>query len=161
MTLRFRSRRRRPNAGLVAAAIGAVTGVRSTAAMTALTRGASTGPLARRLLARGSELLTSGEFVADKAADLPARTRPAPLIARVAIGGIAAGLFGRRRGVNAIGAAAIGALTAGAATFAATELRRTITSRTRIPDAAVGLAEDAIVLAGSAWIARSVTDGQR
>lgn len=139
---------------LVAAALGAVTGVRSTAGMTALAHGATGGDLTARLLARGTELLASGEIIADKAIALPARTEPAPLVGRIVLGGLAAGLFARRRDNGIIVAAAIGAAAAACTTFAATRLRRWITSRSDFPDAAVGAIEDAVVVAGSAWIVR-------
>lgn len=145
-------RRRGADTRLVAAALGAVTGIRSTAGMTALTHGGRGGRGLERLFARGTELLASGELIADKAIALPARTETTPLLARAVLGGAAAGLFARRRGAGLVASVAIGAGTAVVSAFAATTLRRTITTRTRVPDAVVGLAEDAVVVAGSAWI---------
>jgi uncharacterized membrane protein len=141
-------RRRRVDTRLVAAALGAVTGVRSTAGFTALAH-AGTAP---GLITRITEFLASGELIADKAVNLPARTEPAPLIGRAVLGAAAAGFYAHRHRAGLPGAIAIGAAAAVATTFAATRLRRLITTRTAVPDALVGLAEDAIVLAASTWI---------
>lgn len=145
---RMLARRRRVDTRLVAAALGAVTGVRSTAGFTALAHAGDTSTI----LARVTEFLASGELIADKAANLPARTEATPLIGRAVLGAAAAGFYAHRRGSGLLAAVAIGAASAIATTFAATRVRRLITTRTAVPDAVVGLAEDAIVLAASTWI---------
>lgn len=143
------------DARLVAAALGAVTGVRGAAGMAALAHKDAGASLTERLIARGSTLIASGEVLADKAADLPARTEPVPLIGRAVLGALAAGLFARKHRVGIAEAAALGAVAAVATAFAATRLRRLITERTDIPDAAVGVVEDVLVLAGSTWIVKT------
>lgn len=148
------------DARVVAAVVGAITGVRSTAGLAAVAHRKARFGMAERLIARGATLLASGESIADKAVDLPARTEPAPLLARAVLGGLAAGLFARRR-TNLVTAVALGSATAVVTAVAATRLRRTITENTGIPDAAVGVAEDLVVLAGSTWAVRAAARPSR
>lgn len=137
---------------LAGAALGAVTGIRSTAGLTAIARGG------KARFARGSLLLAAGEAIADKAIDLPARTEFAPLAARGILGAVAAGAFARKQGGGVVESAVVGAAAALATAWAATTLRRFMTKNYDVPDAAIGLAEDALVLAASAWVLR---DGGR
>lgn len=136
---------------LVGAALGAVTGIRSTAGLTTIARHGKSG------FARGSLLLAAGEAIADKAIDLPARTELVPLAARGILGAVAAGTFAQRRGASVLESAAVGAAAALASAWVATNIRRYITTNYDVPDAAIGLAEDALVLAGSAWVLRDGT----
>lgn len=151
----------------VAAGLGAVTGIRSLAGLTLLAHrvsgtrqnGASRGMrrLASPKVVGTATALAFGEALADKWADLPARTRPAPFLGRIALGALAAGLFASLRRERLIVPALLGATAAALAAATATNLRRTLTRRTRTPDAVIGMIEDAAVVAGSLWLARAIT----
>lgn len=139
------------------AVLGAITGVRSMAGITTIARLTGGGRSARKSNLRsgfsvGSAVLAAGELIADKVADLPARTEMAPLTARGVLGAVTAGVVAKRSGSSLVEAAVIGGATALLAAFVATRLRRVVTHRLGVPDAAVGLAEDALVVAGSAWV---------
>jgi uncharacterized membrane protein len=144
-----------------AAVIGAITGLRSTAGLNVIAHGGGNGARARGPLSPVAELAALGEMIADKAIDLPARTEPAPFAVRIALGAVTAGVLSRRAGASAGLAAVVGSLTAAATTFAATRLRRSITRRSRTPDAVVGFWEDGLVLLGSAWLLARSRDAAR
>jgi ABC-type uncharacterized transport system permease subunit len=132
---------------LAGAALGVITGVRSTAGLTTIAQSAGR-------FSRSSLLAAAGEAIADKVIDLPARTEVAPLAGRGVLGAASAAVFARRHDGSIVEAATIGAAAALASAFVFTWLRRFITKNYDVPDAIIGLAEDAIVLAGSAWILR-------
>jgi hypothetical protein len=140
--------------------IGAITGVRSMAGLATLAQMRSPATSGARRPARRSRsgfglttaLFAAGEAVADKAIALPARTEAAPLIGRGVLGAVAAGFIAKQRGTNLVEAAVIGGATALLTAVVATGLRRVLTHALGVRDPAVGLAEDALVLAGSAWI---------
>lgn len=138
-----------------AAALGAITGVRSLAGLATLTAGRGrTGAAAgesrlERLLADpvASGLVqwaAAGEMVADKLPAIPVRTEPVPLAGRIGLGALAGVLVARRRAGPALAAAVVGAAVAAASTVAVTGLRRRLAAR-GLPDLALGLAEDAAV----------------
>jgi uncharacterized membrane protein len=138
-----------------AAALGAITGVRSLAGLATLTAGRGrTGAAAgesrlERLLADpvASGLVqwaAAGEMVADKLPAIPARTEPVPLAGRIGLGALAGLLVARRRAGPALAAALVGGAVAAASTVAVTGLRRRLAAR-GVPDLALGLAEDAAV----------------
>ena len=132
---------------LAGVALGVITGVRSTAGLTTIAQSASR-------FSRSTLLAAAGEAIADKVIDLPARTKVAPLAGRGVLGAASAAVFARRHGGSVVEAATIGAAAALASAFVFTRLRRFVTRNYDVPDAIMGLAEDAIVLAGSAWILR-------
>jgi len=146
-----------------AALLGALAGVRSLAApaiLAQLSRNGATGALA---IVRSpgflwtSRLLAAGELVVDKLPIAPSRTAAAPLIGRALTGGIsgAALCSGKRRSVLA--GALIGAVAAVGAAYVATELRRQATAKLHLTDAAVALAEDAVVGALGATLTYRLT----
>lgn len=157
-----------------AAGLGALTGVRSMgpAALLAHELDERDGPIGRlrgrhdgppeRLLrsqraTRVLSVLALGEAVADKLPWLPGRVEPLPLAARAVLGGfvglaVADATRTPRLGPTLLGAAA--ALVGSAAAFYG---RRWLKRRADLPDAALGLAEDAIVFAaGRALVAHGL-----
>ena len=101
----------------------------------------------------------AGEMVADKTPGIPSRTETLPLSGRIASGAAAAASLaapGRR-----LQAAAGGAAGALVGTFALYHLRRLITRRLGLPDAAAGLAEDALAVGAGLMLMRSGTERLR
>jgi uncharacterized membrane protein len=97
-------------------------------------------------------LVAVAEMVADKSPAIPSRTEPAPLSGRMLTGAAAAAGCappGRR-----LRAAAAGAAGAAAATYGLYHLRRFVTTRLGVPDAAAGLAEDALAVGLGLWLMR-------
>ncbi|HVV17297.1 MAG TPA: DUF1990 family protein [Polyangia bacterium] len=141
------------------ARVGAVAGLRSMLAPAAVSlafdrAGASGHGRGGEALASPASglilpVLAAGELVADKLPAIPARTAAAPLAGRVLAAAWAASAIaaesGRRPRARAF-AAALGAATAVAAAFAGYHLRRWARRRTRLPDAVVAVAEDALAL---------------
>ena len=88
--------------------------------------------------------LSAGELVGDKLPATPSRISPLPLLGRLGLGALAgASIFRRYRQPLAAGAI-IGALGAGAGAFAGYYARDAIASKTKAPQWALGLAEDAL-----------------
>jgi hypothetical protein len=125
------------------ALLGATSGIRSTSGTFAAKWADS------ERIPIGSAMALGGEMVADKFPFVPARTTPGGLASRV--GGA---IYAVRSSAKQPGPAAY-ALAAGAAiatAFAATQLRKAIKKKLKVPDLFIGLAEDAIV-AGLVWVA--------
>jgi hypothetical protein len=94
--------------------------------------------------------LAAAELLADKLPAIPARTAAAPLAGRALTGAWTASAIAAEagRGPRArVVAAVMGAATAIGAAFAGYHLRRWVRRETRLPDAAVAVAEDALALA--------------
>lgn len=93
-----------------------------------------------------------GEMVADKLPMIPARVSPGPLAARAMSGGLCgASVFaaeGERPGIGGLA----GALAAIASAYAFYHLRRRVGEESKVPDAALGLTEDALVVGGGLCI---------
>lgn len=150
----------------LAARAGALTGIRSMSALTAVSQslsGRSRRPkaLPARLLASpfapiGLKLAAAGELVADKLPFLPARTRLAPLLGRVAFAALASASAAQARKSAILPAVVVAGLAAAATATMATTVRRLITDRLPVPGLLVGLAEDAIVVSGAARLARAL-----
>ncbi|GGV31230.1 hypothetical protein GCM10010182_63280 [Actinomadura cremea] len=146
---------RRPSL-LRAAALGAATGCRSTAGLTAVAlRSRRTDPGPARLLARPGvrtlhAFVAAGELGADKHPAVPARNSAQGMVPRVLLGAAAAGTAARRDraeyGPPALTAAAVAAGTA----FAATRLRA-VAARRCGSDLPGALTEDALA-ALLAWL---------
>lgn len=145
-----------PGTLLLAAGLGAMTGVRSTAGFafmaTHYTRDGLTrraGPItrwaARSAVARLSALMAAGEAIADKLPFVPARDRPVPLLTRALAGAFVGVMLADARREPKVLPAAVGAAAATAAAIGITRLRRATTRRGRLPDPAVGAGEDAAV----------------
>ena len=91
-------------------------------------------------------LMALGEVVADKLPATPNRTAPGPLGARAVSGGICGAAIFLGAGKPAGHGAAIGAAAAAASTFLTYFLRRQAGKLSKIPDPALAVAEDALVL---------------
>lgn len=152
---------------VLAMGLGALTGVRSMAGIALLTnQGADGLPPPRGMaylgdtgLGRVALALAAGETLADKVPGIPARTHPLPLAGRALFGGLAGALVAAlTREERRLGPAVIGAAAAVASAIGATRVRALISGRTPIPSAVLGMAEDALVLAGSAWLATRLAD---
>lgn len=95
-----------------------------------------------------TRLLAAGELAADKVPGIPARTDPAPLLARALSGGLAgyalSAVHGKSKGKGAV----LGAAAAVAAAFGAYHARRALVNSLGVPDQAVALLEDALVIGG-------------
>ncbi len=125
-------------AGLLdAALLGAATGARTFAAPAALAlRGRLGGRRGRVVFVA----LATGELVGDKHPDVPPRTEPAALGARIVSGAFSGHRVAGRSG------ALVGGGTAAAATFATHRARAVLSERLPLPDAVVAVAEDCVVL---------------
>lgn len=140
-----------------AAAFGAIAGLRCISAPAALSH-----QLSKRLIQwnRGpvqsvlrddtvSSILlaaAAGEMVADKLPFTPDRIKPGPLAIRAASGAAVGWAIGRNPESRAF-LAFVGATSAIATSFAAYGLRRYLAKHTFLPDALLGLGEDALVVA--------------
>lgn len=140
---------------LLAAGLGAITGVRSMAGFVVLTRHAAANGFRRRgvitrwaartAVARASSILAAGETLFDKLPFTPARTRPLVLIGRVVAGAVVGTMVADARREPRVWPAAVGAGAAAVSAIGATRLRRATTRRTRLPDPAFGAGEDAAI----------------
>lgn len=142
----------------LAAALGALSGMRSMLPAAVLTRAlrstdrgrgpASTalgGPIPALLL----PVLSGGELIADKTPLVPNRTDPFPLIGRAGMSMLCAVAIAENRGERIILPAAVAGTTAIFGAFLGYHVRRLLTKRAGIPDPIVAIAEDAFVLASS------------
>lgn len=131
------------------ALLGATTGIRSTAGPFVARYGES------KRLPIGSAMALGGEMVADKLPFVPSRATPGGLAPRV--GGA---IYAVRAGVRKPNAAAyaIAAASAIGTAFVFANLRKFVKDNTEIPDYAVGLAEDALVLASLYGLLRFMND---
>lgn len=133
---------------VLAALLGAATGLRSTAGFAIL---ATSDDIPKDSRLRGPAVkavalaAAAGEALADKVAPLPPRTEPAPLAGRAALGAAAGALVARWRGEDALGPALLAAGAAVTAAWAATAIRRQVQRRS-LPDEWPALAEDLAVV---------------
>jgi uncharacterized membrane protein len=153
---------------LNAAALGAISGLRSLAAPALLAhelagRGRADGGLERLItseaFARLLALVASGEMLADKAPFMPDRTSPLPLLGRALIGSLTAAAYASHRHHPVLLPAVAGAVAALASTRVAFQLRRDAGERFHVPDRLLGMIEDAIVVAASRALAARIRDG--
>lgn len=137
---------------ITAAGLGAVTGLRSmmgvawTARALAGRRRRRASTLAHDAVATALAGLAVGEIVVDKAPGIPARVTPGPLLARAALGALVGAVAGGRE--DAAAGALVGGSAAVGAAFAGWMFRTGIGPVTRLPDAALAAAEDAVALLG-------------
>lgn len=141
-----------------AAALGAITGLRSMSGAAQLTRALHQNPPAswpHPLLRRLSQepfptiagLFAGGEMLADKMPFIPARTDPMPLAGRATLGaavGAAAALLEEQ---PAWQGAVVGSATAIVGAFAGYHARRWLTTANGLPDPVVATIEDGLTLA--------------
>ena len=105
-------------------------------------------------VSRALLLLEIGEMLADKLPIMPSRTSPPPLLGRMASGGlVGAALFASESRRAAVGDA-LGAAAALAAAYAGELLRVRAAQKLGLPDPAVALIEDGIVLLAAARLLR-------
>lgn len=123
-----------------AAAVGAITGIRSTAGLNQV--------FDQSNVVKGFVLL---ESVGDKLPFIPARTQVPSLLARATFGGFAASSLASEKR-DRMTYALIGALSAVACTFAVTQLRVKLGEKSRVTGTLLGFAEDGVV----AWAGRSL-----
>jgi uncharacterized membrane protein len=150
------ARRRDDKTLVTAAALGALSGIRSMAAPSLVARALADGrtPLPGRLAspttARLLSLAAAGEMLADKSPWIPDRTSTLPLVGRAVLGSLSATALAYHRGHRPLLLhGAVGAAAALAATFAAFHVRRLAVAELKAPDRLVGLLEDAVVTAAS------------
>jgi uncharacterized membrane protein len=128
-----------------AAIAGAVAGMRSMAAPAMISRLGVRG-----LLPAGAGTVTTalaiGEAIADKLPFMPDRTMAPGVIARAVSGGLSGGSITKSRGCSVLTGAALGAAAAVGTAYAAYQLRKELGKRLRVPDFAIALAEDAVVV---------------
>jgi len=86
----------------------------------------------------------AGELVVDKLPTTPSRLAPPGLVARLALGALAAGLFARTRNAPWLPGAAVGALSAAVAAKAGHDTRAQLARHA--PDPAIAVVEDALAL---------------
>jgi uncharacterized membrane protein len=143
------------NPRLQSAALGALTGIRTTAGMTVAARVLSDQGRASSRLAQGLRLVAAGEAVADKFPQLLARTSVPSLLARVGAGAAAAAYASSHRGQRLTNGL-IGAAAALAATYAIYALRARATRRSKPVGYTVAILEDTIVRTAGAALARRI-----
>ena len=148
-------------AWLGAAALGALSGLRSTSgpalmAWSSGTAGVREGAsrlervMASPVTAAVVTAAALGELAADKLPGVPSRLSPPALGARMIAGALSAATMARRGRRDPWGTAAAGALAAGASAFAGYHLRDQITRRTGLDSGTVGALEDLVTMIGSA-----------
>ena len=139
---------------VVAAALGAVAGLRALTAPALLSYFASRPEnsefkdnfLASPKIAAVLGLLAAGELIGDKLPSTPNRTEPPGLIARVISGATVGGSVCAARKKSLRTGIVIGALSAVAAAYIGQNIRREIAQRSSIPSAAIGAVEDALAV---------------
>ncbi len=153
------------NTAARAVGLGAITGLRSMAAIATLSRAAardeleglrdtSLALLGSRTVAILLTLFEVGELVGDKLPTTPSRTSPPPLIGRAACGAVVGAALFVSEGRRAATGALLGAAAAVAAAYAGERLRAQAGQLTGAPDAAIASVEDAVALLGSDWLVR-------
>ena len=146
--------------------LGVISGLRSTSGPAFVSRAASRGGLdlgGTRLAFLGSPRLSKallvmalGEIVGDKLPAAPSRTTLPPLLGRAASGGLVGAALFVSEGRRAATGAALGSSAAVAAAFAGERLRALLVEKTGLPNPALALAEDAVVLLVGARSLRDV-----
>jgi uncharacterized membrane protein len=131
-------------------AVGAITGIRSTAgpAVLAWQRG---GPSAA-----AGVLMALGEMLTDKMPFVGDRTEPLPLTGRLVFAACAGGYVARQGRSSVLGGALLGAGSALITAHLATRARKDL----QVPTVAGGLIEDALVMGLSALVAGRVGGGR-
>jgi uncharacterized membrane protein len=155
-----------------ASLLGAVAGMRSQLPIALLGLESARGRFdpgrswpARRLARPGgvaaAVLAAVGELVADKLPATPDRTRPGPFAGRVASGALAGAAVYQDADQRAGDGAVVGAAAAAASTLALARARAALGRRTRLPDQAWGVVEDALALTLGLLAVRSRPGGSR
>jgi uncharacterized membrane protein len=154
---------------LTAAALGAITGMRSMAGAALLTHelgerrshpGASAfeRALGSDALSHLLALFAGGEMLMDKTSLVPDRTSALPLAGRAVVGSLTAAAYAAHRRHPVALPAAIGALSAIASTFAMFHVRRLAADHFHVPDRLLGMLEDALVVAASRGVVAALDE---
>jgi uncharacterized membrane protein len=114
--------------------------------------------LAKPQIANLLKVPAAGELVLDKLPMTPSRIEFPAIFGRIGSGAVVGATLYRAHGKNLFIGLVVGALSALASTYAAYYLRRTLGEQFDIPDLALGIAEDALVVAGSLALLRNPTD---
>jgi uncharacterized membrane protein len=93
-----------------------------------------------------------GEMVADKLPAIPARISPGPLMARILSGALCGASICTAEGKRADVGGILGGLSAIGSAYAFYHLRQEIGETKILPDAALGLGEDALVVSSGLYI---------
>jgi uncharacterized membrane protein len=153
---------------MTAAALGALSGIRSMAGPMLITQalpesqgdGGAAGLVERLITSDGAArllaVLASGEMLADKSSRIPDRTDALPLMGRALLGSLSAATYAVHRRKAVLAPAAVGAAAAVVSTFAAYHIRQFATHDLRIPNRLMGLIEDAVVVAVGRRVAASL-----
>jgi uncharacterized membrane protein len=146
--------------------LGAIAGVRSMAAPAALSKAVERGDvggleqtpfaaLGSPGVSRALRLFEIGEMFADKLPALvPSRTSPLPLLGRAASGAFVGSALFVSGGRRAVTGGVLGSASALAGAYVGERLRLRIVETFGIPDPAVALLEDGVVLFGAARMLR-------
>ena len=136
--------------------LGAISGLRSMSGPAFVSLAASNGnldlegsPFAFLGSSRLSKVIVAmevGELLGDKLPKTPSRTALPPLLGRAASGALVGAAVFVSEGRRATTGAALGSTAAIVAAFAGERLRALAVEKTGLPDPAIALAEDAIVL---------------
>ena len=137
-------------------ALGAISGLRSASGPAFVSRAASRGdmqlggtPLAflgSPLLSKALSAAQLGEMIGDKLPVAPGRTRLMPLLGRAASGGLAGAAAAISEDRHAATGILLGSSAAVVAAFGGEALRAIVGKQTGLPDPAVAVAEDVVVL---------------
>lgn len=136
--------------------LGAISGLRTTSGPAFVSRAASRDGLdlggtrhaflGSPRLSKALLVMALGEIVADKLPTTPSRTLLPSLLGRAASGGLVGAALFVSEGRRATMGGALGSSAAVAAAFAGERLRALLVEKTGLPNPAVALAEDAVVL---------------
>ena len=137
-----------------AAAAGAAAGLRSLMPGAVLSRQWAGRTPQAPVVSRVLTLAAMGECLADKLPMTPDRVGPLPLVGRLLAGSLCGAVISTRLGRSGLAGATVGALAAFTFAHAGYRARTALVKRSRWPDAAVALAEDAVALGLARWAAR-------
>lgn len=153
----------------IAIGMGVVSGMRSLSALAFISHRLSNDMRGKRM-GRAASLLKSehvsgvltalaaGEMAADKLPVIPARTEPAPLLGRAAMGGIAGAVVADVVGSSMVPAALLGTMGAVVSTLAFYRIRKEAGESTGIPDGILAMLEDALVLTLGSRLSRMLAE---
>ena len=152
---------------LLGAGLGVLAGMRSTAPVALLAaRSAAAGPrpgadpledrMASPTVSAAGGAMAVGEMIADKLPFMGRRIAAMPLVGRVATGAGSAAMLARRWKVSPWAPAAAGAAAAALSTFATYHLRAVVARRFQLSTAALGAAEDALVVGGGKLLSLAI-----
>ncbi len=141
----------------LAVGIGIVAGLRSLTAPAAVSWAAHLGWLdlgGSPLAFIGStpavvilSLLAAGEYVADLLPKTPRRTMPAPLIARIVMGGLSGAALCVSASQSLLAGAVLGGIGGVIGAFAGYEARRRLVNGLKVKDAVIAIPEDLVAIA--------------